>query len=338
MDEQRESFATEEWHKPGGFLSADKFHGIIAKRWKTKYNTDWGVPKSTLGRLIKTFAPQQEFKRPTPIRGFKSYDVSAPLVTCQMDLIDMKKRGFGVIRGKRWILTIIDIYSRLVVATALPNKESRSVVVGLKYMLGLNPGGKEFRPVEIVTDAGKEFLGDVSKWLNDEGIKHRTVPIGEHTLLAIVNAFHMHFERRLGMATTNEGNQNWVSLIPDMISTYNIETVHSALKMTPMEAYLHEGVKQEPKPVPSGLAKAQSRFQIGTKVKAISFDQKVRGIDKPRAWERRFNPLIAIVSEIHRDPQTGLERYRLYWPESKEISDALFSADELTIVGQPSHQ
>jgi len=210
--------------------------------------------------------------------------------------------------------------------------------VALKNILPLKPfDGKPFIPETIVTDGGTEFKGVFAKVMSDNDIEHRVAPKNEHSALSIVNALHRTVEKRLGQITTMRGNQDWLTPLQDVIATYNT-TEHTTLKASPADVYTG---KAEPdnankRLIPKDLAEAQRKITLGTEVRVLAFAQNQRGITRPRIHEKRWNPTPAIVSGIHRDEDTGLERYRLHWPQTNQDSEAMFYRDELMIVKQPT--
>jgi len=154
----------------------------------------------------------------------------------QLDLLDMSAYSRNN-EGKSWILVLENVWDRR--AAAFPCKTKSPVDVLPALQAAIKQLGTE--PVQIVSDSGSEWKGSVKTWLNDKGISHRTVEIGDHHSLGIIDNFAKFIKNSLGKHFTHSQKTEWISYLPNLISNYN-NTPSTALKakgqvaMTPYEA------------------------------------------------------------------------------------------------------
>ena len=145
----------------------------------------------------------------------------------QADLIDMQQH-FRKNKGFKFILIVIDTYTKYVWVQALKNKTSTEVTKKISIILKTN------HPKLLQTDNGTEFYNrpfqDLMKKYN---IKHystySSIKAGmvERVIRTIKNKIYKHF--------TATGTWNWYNSISKLISNYN-NTKHSTIKCTPFEA------------------------------------------------------------------------------------------------------
>ena len=87
----------------------------------------------------------------------------------QADLIDYSKRTGPLQGGHRFILTVVDVFSRRLWVEPLGSKQPAEVVKALERILRSSG-----RPHQITTDMGAEFGKPFDELLTKEGIAHCT--------------------------------------------------------------------------------------------------------------------------------------------------------------------
>ena len=97
----------------------------------------------------------------------------------QADLIDYSKR---TAEGHRFILTVVDVFSRRLWVEPLASKQPAEVVKALERILRSSG-----RPRQITTDMGAEFGKPFDELLTKEGIAHCTKDPQEVNTLAVVD-------------------------------------------------------------------------------------------------------------------------------------------------------
>ena len=177
----------------------------------------------------EVFSPQiTKFRRKRIIPLYKDETWSADLI----DKSSLSKYN----NNYKFILTVIDNFTKYAWANPLKNKSGLSVTNGFKRVLSENPqGGSEHRkPEKLWVDRGSEFYNKTFKSLLKEyetklystysDLKAVFIERFNRTLLHIINK---------PMFINRDGN--WLNILNDAVITYNNNT-HSTINMTPVDA------------------------------------------------------------------------------------------------------
>ena len=177
----------------------------------------------------EVFSPQiTRFRRERIIPLYKDETWSA-------DLID-KSSVSKYNNNYKFILTVIDIFTKNACAISLKNKSGLSITNGFKTILSEGPqGGSESRkPEKLWVDRGSEFYNKTFKSLLKENetklyftysdLKAVFIERFNRTLLHIINK-----------PMFINGDGNWVNILNDAVVTYN-NNIHSTITMTPVDA------------------------------------------------------------------------------------------------------
>ena len=176
------------------------------------------------------FSPQiTKFRRERIIPLYKDNE------TWSADLID--KSSLSKYKNNyKFILTVIDIFTKYAWAIPLKKKSGLSITNGFKLVLGENPqGGSESRePEKLWVDRGSEFYNKTFKSLLKE---YETELYSTYSDLKAV--FIERFNRTL-LHIINKpmfinGDGNWVNILNDAVLTNN-NNIHSTINMTPVDA------------------------------------------------------------------------------------------------------
>jgi hypothetical protein len=165
-------------------------------------------------------------------RTFKKYYVPiyAPRGWYQMDLMDMSqvsaKKGN---QNMKFVLVIIEIYSRYGFAYPLKNKEPVTVLEGLKKWKE-DVGQRDIKGVW--SDDGSEWKGVVGKWLKDEGIAHKVVDKWGKNSMGIVERWIRTLRMRIRQVWIENDNLIWLPFLEQVVREYNT-TVHSRMNANP---------------------------------------------------------------------------------------------------------
>ena len=205
---------------------------------------------------------RQKFKR-------RRYVTSGMNRQWQADLVEM---GHFAKENKnyKYMLTVIDIFSRYAYARPLKNKSGQEVATALGDIFNKN----NIKPNYIQTDQGKEFYNKhVQKLLDEHNIKLFSVFTDQKA--AIVERFNRTLKERMYRYFTFQGNHKWVDILPKLIRSYN-NSYHSSIEQTPasvnkeneMEVWLRQYTD-----IKKGLKKRAS-YAIGDRVRI----SKLRGV------------------------------------------------------------
>lgn len=147
--------------------------------------------------------------------------------TISADLVDMQKYAKQN-KGYKYILTVIDHFSKFAFALPLKSKTGPSVKVAMEKILSQ---GRV--PKHLHTDDGKEFFNvHFQKLMKKYGINHYVTYSGLKA--AIVERFNRTLKNKMWPHFDLQGNVKWLNLLPKLVDEYN-HTSHRTIKMAPVE-------------------------------------------------------------------------------------------------------
>ena len=170
----------------------------------------------------EVFSPQiTKFRRERLIPLYKDETWSADLI----DKSSLTKYN----NNYKFILTVIDIFTKYAWAILLRNKSGLSITTGYKIVLG-----ESGKPEKLWVDRGSEFYNKTFKSLLKEyetklyitysDLKAVFIERLNRTLLHIINK-----------PMFINGDGNWVNMLNDAVATYN-NNIHPIINMTPVDA------------------------------------------------------------------------------------------------------
>jgi transposase InsO family protein len=200
---------------PSAFGGVDNFTRHAPKSLSSEEVKDWleGEDAYTLHKPI--------------VRKFSRRDtiVAAPLQQFQADLLDVQSHH-KLNKGYKYILTVIDVFSKHAWAIPLKNK------TGVEVSQALDRIFSEEKPSSLQTDKGKEFLNiHVAEVLAKNKIKHFTTQ-NASTKASIVERFNRTLRNSLHRRFTVLGEERFVDILPDVLEAYN-NRFHTSLGTTP---------------------------------------------------------------------------------------------------------
>ena len=155
--------------------------------------------------------------------------------TWSADLID-KSSLSKYNNNYKFILTVIDIFTKYAWAIPLKNKSGLSITNGFKLVLGKNPqgGSQPRKPEKLWVDRGSEFYNKTFKSLLKEyGTKiYSTYSDLKAVFIERFNRTLLHI---INKPMFINGDGNWVNILNDAVLTYN-NNIHSTINMTPVDA------------------------------------------------------------------------------------------------------
>ena len=142
------------------------------------------------------------------------------------DLVDMVEWS-GVNDGYKYMINIIDCFSRFVWSFPLKDKKGLTIEKILKKLF------LKVKPFNLWVDKGGEFYNkDVLKLLKNSGV-HIYSTYGEHKS-AIVERFNRTLKTKMWKYFTRKGTRRWIDVLDDLVLEYN-GTKHSTIGMKPNE-------------------------------------------------------------------------------------------------------
>ena len=177
----------------------------------------------------EVFSPQiTKFKRQRIIPLYKDETWSANLI----DKSSLSKYN----NNYKFILTVIDIFTKYAWAIPLKNKSGLSITNGFKTIL--SEGRK---PEKLWVDRGSDFYNKTFKSLLKEyGTGKAASGIELYSTYSDLKAVFIERFSRTLLHIINKpmfinGDGNWVNILNDAVVTYN-NNIHSTINMTPVDA------------------------------------------------------------------------------------------------------
>ena len=142
-------------------------------------------------------------------------------------LIDMQKFSKSN-NNYKYILTVIDCFSRYAYALPLLNKNGYTITKALKSIF------KQQKPAKLQTDRGREFLNkSVQSYLKKAEIIYFNT-YNSNFKCAIVERFNRTLLSLLYKYFTSKGTTKYIDVLQTFVNSYN-RTKHRTIKMSPIE-------------------------------------------------------------------------------------------------------
>lgn len=212
----------------------------IQNKKKTKKKKEESSPKTTsqidqplndkhaftrfdkINNNSRAFSLHKPARRRFPVRSYRAKYKNQFWQADLEEMIPHEKEN----KNFKYILTVIDVFSRYAWALPLKNKSAKAVTSALKKIID-----KVGLPKFLHTDQGKEF---------ENSILRKTIPnqfsVKSAVKAAIVERFNRTLKSRMYKYFTHIGNYRWYDILQRLVDGYN-NTYHRTIKMTPREAY-----------------------------------------------------------------------------------------------------
>ena len=208
--------------QPGSFQSFKKLHQSVRKEGRYQLGTQrlrrWLQNQQTYSKN-KVFEPGRIKRARVIVSGLNDqFDA---------DLADFQKWS-GENGGVRYLLVVIDIFSRYTWAEPIHDKTNESVKAAFRNIF------EEGRiPRRLRTDAGKEFTANtMSPFFEEYNITH-FISLNEpkaNYAERVIKTLKSKIVRYMNMM----GTGRYTDILEDMLTSYN-NTYHTKLKMAPSE-------------------------------------------------------------------------------------------------------
>ena len=258
----------------------------------------------------EVFSPEiTKFRRERIIPLFKDETWSA-------DLIDKSSLG-KYNNNYKFILTVIDMFTKYAWAIPLKNKSGLSITNGFKIVLDEHPqGGSESRkPENLWVDRGSEFYNKTFKSLLKE-YETKLYSIYSDLKAVFIERFNKTLLHSINKSIFINGDGNWVNILNDAVITYK-HNIHSTLNTTPVDASNNpDKVKYYVK-----STKATPKFKVGG---------YVRNVDKrnicSKEYTSNWNRELFKVNEILK---TQPPTYKIEYMNGEIIKDKYYEQELL---------
>jgi hypothetical protein len=168
------------------------------------------------------------------------------------DLVEMKP----AIEGYKFILVILDVYSRKAWAYPLKNKKTTTVLEKFKELFKELPKPPKF----LWTDLGKEFVGKPMKdFLKEHGVEQYS------TFSESKSSIAERFNRTMKLWMSND-DENWLNALPKLIDEYNNKN-HTGIEAIPNQVFEQEAIPEGKKLIATKDFTDKPKFKVGDTVR-----------------------------------------------------------------------
>ena len=181
--------------------------------------------------------------------------------TWSLDILDLKDYGPENNRGYRYVLVIIDNFSKFGWTTPLKNKNAQTIKDSFENILISSKGS----PNLIKTDRGKEFYNNIFQdFLNKNNIKlySRNISVGA----VFAERFNRTIRNLLKKPVFEKRDSNWIDILDTITKHYN-KRIHSSTKLSPKDASLNKNEGFVYKNLLDKRKKIKPKYQINDLVR-----------------------------------------------------------------------
>ena len=218
------------------------------------------------------------------------------------DLLDINDYGIKNKKGYRYILVVIDNFSKFRLTIPLKNKYNQSIADAFSQII--KTSGR--KPNLLETDDGKEYVNKTfNEFLNNHNIKRYS----RNTALGAVFAekFNRTLRNLLKKPVFVAGNADWISELPSVVKQYN-NTTHSLTKMTPNQASKKSNEKEVYSNLQGKRRKLNPKSKLGQLVRTADIRKVFSKGDSTNYSYKLYN-----ITEVIHDT---IPSYRIeYLPE-----------------------
>ena len=229
----------------------------------------------------------------------------------QADLVDMQKLK-SINKNIKYILTVIDIFSKYAWAIPIKNKTGDEITNAFKEIF------KDRIPGKLHTDKGLEFLNSKTQSL----LKNKKIhwfSTENETKAQVVERFNRTLKNKMYRYFTANNTKKWIDVIDDLVYNYN-NSYHRSIKMTPVEGSKLENSKTVYKNLYPHSPEADSgKFKVGDRVR-ISVKRK----SFRKGYLPNFTTEIFIIDKIL---NTTPETYKLKDMNNEDIIGSFYDGE-----------
>ena len=236
----------------------------------------------------------------------------------QADLVDLsrlKKHKDGM----TFLLTVMDVFSRVAWCVPMKNKSAASLVTALDSTFSKG------WPKTLQTDQGQEFLNkSVQRLLKKHGIQHFSTHNAE-TKASIVERFNRTLKSRMWRYFTKHQTWRYIDILQDLVHSYN-NTRHRIIGMAPLQVS-YRNQEQVWQRLYGHDGKGVPKLHVSDRVRISKYKGKFE-----KGYEANWSEEIFTIHEVHpSDPPV----YRLK-DDLGEVLEGTFYEMELQKVSVPA--
>ena len=207
-----------------------------------------------------------------------------------LDILDLKDYGPENNRKYRYVLVVIDNFSKYGWTIPLKNKNAQTIKDSFENILI----SSKRKPNLIETDRGKEFYNNVFQdFLNKNNIKLYSRNSSYGAVFA--ERFNRTIRDLLKKIVFEQGDANWIDLLPTITKQYNTR-IHSSIKLTPKQASLKKNEGYVYKNLLDKRKKIKPKYEIGDLVRKADLKRTFSKGDTTN-WSYKLYKITEIIND-----------------------------------------
>lgn len=262
LTKQQTTYLKKKYYTEKNFFGRDKLFNLIKH--------EPGHPtKEQVGEWLKTQQVHQLHLKQKRSTILKPVVLKKPNSLYEIDVVDMGEHADG---NKRYILTMLDVFSRFAYAEVMEDKTEESILQAFKKMLETVP-----QITRLQSDNGGEFINATFKdFLKSKNITQDLTVPGKPQSNGIIERFNGTLKSMIQKEISTTLNHNWSSKLHILVTNYNT-SYHDTLKMSPVEARLNTKTAFDnvEKKALKHTGRNHSDIKVGDKVRIKKFKGKL---------------------------------------------------------------
>ena len=207
-----------------------------------------------------------------------------------LDILDLKDYGPKNNRGYRYVLVVLDNFSKYGWTTPLKNKNAQTIKDSFENIL-INSKRK---PNLIESDRGKEFYNIIFQdFLNKNDIKHYSRNSSYGAVFA--ERFNRTIRDLLKKIVFEQGDAKWIDILQSITKQYN-NRIHSSTKLSPKDGSLKKNEGVVYKNLLDKRKKVKPKFQINDLVRTADLKKTFSKSDTTN-WSYKLYRITEIIND-----------------------------------------
>ena len=265
---------------------------------------------------IKIFINEIYSKQPKKNYATNKTDVYHIDDIWSLDILDLKDYGPENNRNHRYVLVVIDNFSKYGWTVPLKNKNALTIKESFENILT----NSKRKPNLIESDRGKEFYNNIFQdFLNKNDIKlfSRNSSFGS----VFAERFNRTIRDLLKKPVFEKGDGNWIDVLPTITKQYN-DRIHSSTKLTPIQASFKKNEGYVYKNLLDKRKKIKLKFQINDLVRTADLKKTFSKGDTTNWSDKLYK-----IKEIFKDTIPSYHIDNL----SERYNESLLKKTELSL-------
>ena len=275
---------------------------------------------------IKIFINEIYSKPPRKNYATNKTDVYSIDDIWSLDILDLKDYGPENNRGYRYVLVIIDNFSKYGWTKPLKNKNAQTIKDSFESILI----SSKRKPNLIESDRGKEFYNNIFQdFLNKNNIK--LYSRNTHLGAVFAERFNKSIRDLLKKIVFEHGDAKWIDVLPTITKQYN-NRPHSSTKLSPKDASLKKNEGLVYKNLLDKRKKIKPKFQINDLVRTADLKRTFPKGDTTN-WSYKLYKITEIINDTfpsyridnlkERYNESLLKKTELTMKENKDVMKKL---------------